>query len=154
MEIKAAANSKRTQNTYMVRTKQTPRRVDVHAKPKAVSKQVARKAVLQQATTPKKRAYRPGALALREVRRYQRSTELLIPRAPFRRLVREITQGFRADFRMQSGAIAALQESGEAYLTRTFEDAQLCAQHARRSTLMPRDLRLTMRIRGEPMLHA
>jgi histone H3 len=88
-------------------------------------------------------------VALREIRRYQKSTDLLIRKLPFQRLVREIAQDFRQDLRFQSTAILALQEASEAYLVGLFEDVNLIAMHAKRVTIMPRDIQLARRIRGE-----
>ena len=79
-----------------------------------------------------------GIVALREIRRYQKSTELLIRRMPFQRLVREIAQDFKTDLRFQSSAVLALQEASEAYLVGLFEDTNLCAIHAKRVTIMPK----------------
>ena len=93
--------------------------------------------------------YRPGTIALREIRRYQKSTELLIPKLPFQRLVREIAQNLKDDLLFQTAALQALQEASEAYLVALFEDTNLCAIHARRVTIMPRDIQLSRRIRGE-----
>jgi histone H3 len=93
--------------------------------------------------------YRPGTVALQEIRRFQKSTELLIRRMPFQRLVREISQRMHPDLRYQSAAIAALQEASEAYLVGLFEDTNLCAIHAKRVTIMPKDIQLARRIRGE-----
>ena len=93
--------------------------------------------------------FRPGTVALREIRRYQRSTELLIRKLPFQRLVREIAQDFKTDLRFQPSAIMALQEAAEAYLVGLFEDTNLCAIHAKRVTIMPKDIQLARRIRGE-----
>jgi histone H3 len=94
--------------------------------------------------------YRPGTVALREIRRYQNSTELLIRKLPFQRLVREIAQDLtKTDLRFQGTAILALQEAAEAYLVGLFEDANLCAIHAKRVTIMPKDMQLARRIRGE-----
>ncbi|EPQ05793.1 Histone H3.1 [Myotis brandtii] len=93
--------------------------------------------------------YRPGTVALREIRRYQKSTELLIRKLPFQRLVREIAQDFKTDLRFQSSAVMALQEACEAYLVGLFEDTNLCAIHAKRVTIMPKDIQLARRIRGE-----
>ena len=76
-----------------------------------------------------------GTVALREIRRYQKSTELLIRKLPFQRLVREIAQDFKTDLRFQSAAIGALQEASEAYLVSLFEDTNLCAIHAKRVTV-------------------
>ena len=100
--------------------------------------------------TPKKaRRYRPGTVALRDIRKYQKSTELLIKKMPFQRLVREIAQEFRPDYRFQSAAVLALQEAAEAMLVGLFEDTNLCAIHAKRVTVMPKDMALARRIRGE-----
>lgn len=93
--------------------------------------------------------FSPGTVALREIRRYQKSTELLIRKLPFQRLVREIAQDSKADLRFQSSAIAALQEAAESYLVTLFEDTNLCAIHAKRVTIFPRDMQLARRIRGE-----
>jgi histone H3 len=94
--------------------------------------------------------YRPGTVALRDIRRYQRSTHLLIRRAPFWRLVKELTQCFR-DIRWSSTAIDALQEASEAYLVQLMEESQLCAIHAERITVQCSDMQLAMRIRGLSM---
>ena len=99
----------------------------------------------------KKRHYRPGTFALREIRRYQKSTGLLIKKAPFIRLVKEILHGKlgRTEIRMQCIAVEALQEAAEYYITNLFDDANLCALHAKRITLQPKDMQLAMRITGE-----
>merc|ERR1711894_598039 len=101
-----------------------------------------------------KRARRvtPGLVALREIRSYQKSTELLIRRLPFQRLVKEIAQYYRPGYRFQSTAIMALQESAESYLVGLMEDTNLCAIHAKRVTIMPRDMQLARRIRGESII--
>mmetsp|Transcript_43477 Transcript_43477/g.102393 ORF Transcript_43477/g.102393 Transcript_43477/m.102393 type:complete len:164 (-) Transcript_43477:50-541(-) len=97
----------------------------------------------------KKRRYRPGTLAIREIRQYQKSTELLLRKLPFARLVRELTMNYNnTGLRWQAEALMALQESAEDYLVRLFEDANLCAIHSRRVTIMVRDIQLTRRIRG------
>ncbi len=93
--------------------------------------------------------FRPGTVALREIRRYQKSTDLLIRKAAFQRLVREVAQEFKTDLRFQPSAIAALQEACESYLVGLFEDTNLCAIHAKRVTIMPKDMQLARRIRGE-----
>jgi histone H3 len=107
----------------------------------------------KEGSVPKPHRFRPGTVALREIRRYQKSTELLIRKLPFQRLVREIAQNLWHNdcgtLRFQSGAIMALQEASEAYLVGIFEDTNLCAVHARRVTIMPKDLQLAWRIRGE-----
>ena len=100
-----------------------------------------------------KRKLRPGTRALKEIRKYQKSSDLLIPSLPFSRLIREVAQSVLGssmpDIRFQSSAILALQEASEAYLVTLFEDTVLCAIHARRVTIMPRDMQLARRIRGD-----
>lgn len=93
--------------------------------------------------------FKPGTVALREIKRYQKSTALLLPRAPFQRLVRSICGGINHDLRFASNALYALQESAEAYLVGVFEDANLCAIHANRVTVMKKDMELARRIRGD-----
>ena len=95
--------------------------------------------------------YRPGTVALREIRRFQKTTDLLIRKAPFQRLVHEITQNLfpNKDLRFQSLAVLALQEASEAYMIGMFEDTNLAALHAKRVTIMPRDIFLARRLRGE-----
>lgn len=130
----------------MARTKQT---AITTTGGKAPRKQLATKAVRKPAAPVTKRRYRPGTVALREIRRYQRSTDLLIRKLPFQRLVKEIAHGYMSDLRFQSTAILALQEAAEAYLVSLFEDTNLCAVHAKRVTIMPKDMQLARRIRGE-----
>ncbi|QRV73202.1 Core histone H2A/H2B/H3/H4 [Ceratobasidium sp. AG-Ba] len=104
----------------------------------------------------KKRRFRPGVVALREIRRYQKSTDLLIAKLPFSRVVREVAEsmttqaggGYPSGLRWQSSALLALQEATEAYLVHLFEDTNLCAIHAKRVTIMQRDIQLARRIRG------
>ena len=93
--------------------------------------------------------FKPGTVALREIRKFQKSTDLLFRKLPFQRLVRSIAQDFKTDLRFQSQAILALQQASEAYLVGLFEDANLCAIHAKRVTIMPKDIQLARRIRGE-----
>ena len=93
--------------------------------------------------------YRPGRLALQEIRHYQKRTNLLIRKLPFQQLIRELAQQFKVDVRFRSSALMALQEAAEAYLVRLFEDTNLCAIHAKRVTIMPKDIQLARRIRGE-----
>merc|ERR1712186_236212 len=105
----------------------------------------------QSATSGVKKPHRfkPGTVSLREIRRFQKSTELLIRKLPFQRLVREIANDFKTDLRFQSSAVLALQEAAEAYMVGLFEDTNLCAIHAKRVTIMPKDMQLARRIRGE-----
>ncbi|XP_030644539.1 histone H3-like centromeric protein A [Chanos chanos] len=101
------------------------------------------------ASPQKKRRFRPGTRALMEIRKYQKSTNLLLRKAPFSRLVREVCQMFsRGHLMWQGYALLALQEAAEAFLVRLFSDANLCAIHAKRVTLFPRDIQLARRIRG------
>ena len=93
--------------------------------------------------------YRAGTVALQDIRHFQKTSALLIRKLPFQRLVREIAQDFKTDLRFQSAVILCLQEAAEAYLVRLFDDANLCAIHTRRVTIMPKDIMLARRIRGE-----
>ena len=97
----------------------------------------------------KKHRFRPGTVALREIKRYQKATDLLIAKAPFQRFIRAICDGIDGQLRFQSQALLALQEAAESYLTGLFEDANLCAIHANRVTVMKKDMDLARRIRGE-----
>ena len=132
----------------MARTKQTARK---STGGKAPRKQLATKAARKSAPggVKKPHRYRPGTVALREIRRYQKRTDLLIRKLPFQRLVREIAQDMMLDMRFQSLALLALQEACEAYLVGLFEDTNLCAIHAKRVTIMPKAMQLARRIRGE-----
>jgi histone H3 len=90
----------------------------------------------------------PGTVALREIRTYQRSTDLLIPKAPFARLVREITQNLgRPHFRCQTSALEAIQQCVETHVVQVFEDVIKCALHANRVSVRPHDLYLALRLR-------
>ncbi|TFK81323.1 histone H3 [Polyporus arcularius HHB13444] len=143
----------------MARTKQTARKSTGGKAPRKqlAAKSQARKTAavrlfLTSAATggvKKPHRFRPGTVALREIRRYQKSTELLIRKLPFQRLVREIAQDFKTDLRFQSSAVMALQEASEAYLVSLFEDTNLAAIHAKRVTIQPKDLALARRLRGE-----
>lgn len=121
----------------MARTKETT---------KQSSGKIPRKSLVKGGTrnpsTIKKR-FRPGTVALREIRKYQKSTDLLIRRRPFIRLVREIIEDFVNNFRCQSTAILALQEAAESYLVKLFQESNSCAIHAKRVTIKPQDIQLT-----------
>ncbi|CAL4059868.1 unnamed protein product, partial [Meganyctiphanes norvegica] len=138
-------------NFIMARTKQTARKSTGGKVPR---KHLATKAARREAAggltgkVKKPHRYRPGTVALREIRRYQKSTELLIRKAPFQRLVREISQEYKSDLRFKVNALGALQEAAEAYLIGLFEDTNLCAIHAKRVTIMPKDIQLARRVRG------
>ena len=103
----------------------------------------------------KKHRYKPGTVALREIRKYQKSTDLLIRKLPFARLVREIANNevsmtkFPEGVRWQSQAVVALQEAAESYLVRLFEDSNLEAIHGGRVTIQAKDIQIARRIRGE-----
>jgi len=112
---------------------------------------VATKKKVGKETVKRPRRFRPGTVALREIRRYQRSTDLLLRKRPFGRLVRELAAWYRLDLRFQPAALGALQEAAEAYMVGLFEDTQLCALHARRVMITTRDLHLARRLRGEPL---
>ena len=134
----------------MARTKQTARKATGEKAPrKQLAAKAARKSAPATGGVKKPHRWRPGTVALREIRKYQKSTELLLRRAPFQRLVKEIAHSFKNDLRFQSSAVLALQEATEAYLVGLFEDTNLCAIHAKRVTIMSRDIQLARRIRGD-----
>ncbi len=130
----------------MARIKQTAR---MSTGGKAPRKSLGAKTRPNATSVKKPRRYRPGTVALREIRKYQRSTDLLIRKLPFQRLVREIAQEFKSDIRFQSLAVLAIQEAAEAYLVSIFEDTNLLAIHAKRVTIMRKDIKLASRMRGE-----
>jgi len=134
----------------MARTKQTTRKSNggkapcIHLATKA-----ARNLARYTGGVKKSYCWHPGTIALREICKYQKSTSLLIRKAPFQLLVRKIACHLKLDLRMQSTALLALQEASEAYLIGLFEDTNECALHARRVRIQPRDMMLALRIRGE-----
>ena len=134
------------------------KKAQAQARKGMVAKKAAKKSGTQAPKGGVKKTYRfqPGTVALKEIQRYQKSTELLIRKLPFQRLVREIaadpdviSSSMVGKIKFQSMALAALQESAEAYLVGLFEDTNLCAIHAKRVTIMPKDLQLARRIHGE-----
>ncbi|OSX79347.1 hypothetical protein BU14_0081s0026 [Porphyra umbilicalis] len=135
----------------MARSKQTARRSTGGKAPASLARAAARRATKSKAggKAAVKRRYRPGTVALRDIRKFQRSGELLISKLPFRRLVREIAQEYTNSPRFSASAVLALQEASEAYLVGLFQDAQLCAIHGKRLTVMTKDIQLSRRIRGE-----
>ena len=154
----------------MARTKQSARKSTGGKAPrKMLAAKASRKAAPAPQGVKKPHRYRPGTVALREIRKYQKSTDLLIRKAPFQRLVREIVQDFArpkrdrttkeiipnsgdsrfSNIRFTQDSMTALQEASEAYLVGLFEDTNLCAIHAKRVTIMPKDMQLARRIRGE-----
>ena len=126
---------------------------------KHLSHKILRKGIMPTRGIKKPHRYRPGMVALREIRHYQRSTENLIKKTPFQKLIREISQEYRicpdgpgtpsVQAHFQSTAIAALQEAAENFIIGLFEDVNLLAIHARHVTIMPHDIHLALRIRGD-----
>jgi len=103
---------------------------------------------------PRPYRFRPGTKALQEIKKFQKSTNLLIPKLPFSRLVREVAlkvirEKKREPLKFQVLALECLQEASEAFLVHLFEDTMLCAIHAKRVTIMAKDLQLATRIRGD-----
>jgi histone H3 len=135
----------------MARTKQTARRSTGGKAPRKTLQSTAasQKTRVAHGGVKKPHRYRPGTVALREIRKYQKKTELLLPKAPFGRLVKEVAQDLDHALRFQSKAVAVLQEAAEAYLVSLLEDTNICAIHAKRVTITPRDMQLAMRIRGD-----
>ncbi len=134
----------------MVHVKQTAcKSTGGKAPRKQLSTKAARKAAPAIGGCKKPHRYQPGTVALREICKYQKSTDLLLCKLPFQRFVREVTQNVRGDLRFQATALAASQEASKAYLIGLLEDTNLCAIHARRVTIMPKDLQLSQRIRRE-----
>jgi histone H3 len=133
----------------MARTKQSARKSTGGKAPRKQLSNILSRPKNLKSSIKKGHRYRPGTVALREIRKYQKSTDLLIRRLPFQRLIREVAQEFKPELRFQSTALLALQEASEAYLVGLFEDTNLCAIHAKRITIMPKDMQLARRIRGE-----
>ena len=134
----------------MACTKQTARKSTGGKAPrKHLATKAARKAAPNQGGVKKPHRYRPGTVALRQIRRYQKSTNLLIRKLPFQRLVREIAQDFKSDLKFQASALLALQDASEDYHVCLYEDTNLCALHAKRVTIRPKDIILARHIRGE-----
>ena len=137
----------------MARIKQTARKQVSSLSSKVPRRLMAAKAARKTAPAmggiKKPHRYRPGTVAIREIRKYQKTTDLLIKKLPFQRVVREIAQEFNSNLRFQASAVVALQEATESYIVGLFEDTNLCAIHAGRVTIMPKDMKLARRIRGE-----
>lgn len=138
----------------MARTKQSAKKTCGGKAPrKVVSSKSTKKTPSGTPGSTEKRPrarHRSGALVLKEIRRYQKSTECLIRRLPFQRHCRSIVRESNnaAEIRFQGPALAAIQEAVESYLVGLFEDSLLCATHARRCTVMPRDILLTLKLRS------
>ena len=130
-------------------TKQTA--VKSKATKRALGAKKAKKSASGASAGGVKRAFRwkPGTVALRQVKKLQKSTDLLIAKAPFSRLVRELADSHKVGLRFASAAVAAIQEATEAFVVSLLGDANLTALHANRVTALPRDLQLVRRLRGE-----
>ena len=128
-------------------------KVAAKAKTAAAKKSVKSKAIKKSAPASggmkRVKKTKPGTVTLREVKKYQKSTAMVLPRAPFQRLVRQICTDMDHELRFQSMALQALQEASEAYIVGVFEDTNLCAIHAKRMTVMKKDMDLARRIRGD-----
>ncbi|KAJ6515795.1 histone H3 [Mycena sanguinolenta] len=159
MPQQTASGSKRKNAAATSSDPPTPaKKQKVTARKSTGGKPPRKSAASASAPAPRKKRFRPGTVALREIRKYQKSTDLLLRKLPFARLVREIANEMTTDMndnyqpgaglRWQSSALMALQEATEAYLVHLFEDANLCAIHAKRVTIMQRDIQLARRIRG------
>ena len=133
----------------MARTKRTARRDEVGKKRSTFAKKQPRSQAGKASAQQHPHRYQPGTIALREIRKYQKSTDLLIRKLPFQCLVCEILQGFNVEFRVTPAMVMALQEAAEAYLVQLLEDSNLCAIHAKRITIQPKDIQLARRICGE-----
>jgi histone H3 len=134
----------------MARTKQTARQSTGGKAPcHHLATMAARKQARHTGGVKKPHRNHPGTIAIREIRKYQKNTDLLIKKAPFHRLVKEIATNLKSDLRMQSMALLALQEASEAYLVRLFEDSNDCAIHAKHVMITTKDIQLAQRIRGE-----
>ena len=98
----------------------------------------------------KKKRNRPGTVALREIKKYQKMEDKrLCAKAPLLRRVRDVMKEHDPEMRVSSVALEAVHEAVEAYMVNMLEDANLCAIHAKRQTLMKKDVSLAMRIRGD-----
>lgn len=128
--------------------KTAPRRQSVAPAMRNVPALTASALKKQRGSSARPHRFRPGTRAIMEIRKYQRSTQLLIRKAPFCRLVKEVTQVFHHTLRWRVDAIEALQVAAEDFLVKLMEDANCCALHAKRVTIFPRDIHLARRIRG------
>lgn len=136
----------------MARTKQSSRASIASGGSKVATQIKTKKATTKTSLEPqtkKRRQFRSGTVALREIRKYQKSTDLLMRKLPFERVVREVIRGHNATLRIQADALKALQEAAEDRLVGIFEDANLCTIHANKITLSPKDIKLATRMRGE-----
>lgn len=133
----------------MAPTRQTAQRSKRRNVPRnKLFNKAARKSAPATAGVKKPHRYRPGTVALQEIRKYQKSTDLLISKAPLQRVIRKIYGNITGGIRFKSTSFLVYQEAAEAYHVGLFEDTNLCAIHSRRVTVMPKDIQLAQRIRG------
>ncbi|XP_078055416.1 histone H3-like [Mustelus asterias] len=145
--VKATAGVRRGRWEWVVRTKPTAREsTGVKTPRKQLATKAARKSAPATGGLKKPHRYWSSTVALREIHQYQQSTELLICKLPVQHLGQEITQDFNINLRFQSSAVMALQEASEAYLVGLFEEINLCTIHAKRVTIMPKDIQLARHI--------
>jgi histone H3 len=157
----------------MARTKQSPNRLSAIKRPRHVVKKALEEAEAEESgaeetrtpaspsdanenneTAPRKpHRYRPGTVALREIRRYQKSTDTLIPKMALARVIRELAENIKPGLRFQISAIDAIQSASESFLVNLFEDTNLCALHAGRVSITKKDLLLARRIRRDALVH-
>ena len=131
----------------MARSKQTARVATPQALAKRALAGLARRNAPAPETAKKTHRYRPGTVALREIRKYQKTTHFLIALAPFNRFVREISQDRSKDMRWSINAVHALQESAESFLVTLMEETNLAAIHRKRITIAPKDMDLVKKLR-------
>ena len=133
----------------MARTKAMAKKTSKTVKSGSKDKPSKKRAPKEEDVPAKARRNRPGTVALREIRKYQKKTDCVIRRMPFQRVVRDLAHDFMPESRFQPSALSALQECTENFLIGLMEDTQLCTLHAKRQTCMKRDMMLAKRIRGD-----
>ena len=137
----------------MARTKQTARKSTGGKAPrKKLATKAARKSAPTSGGVKKPHRYRPGTVALREIRKYQKTTELLCRKAPMARLMREILQDFKTDIRITQGALLGFREIVGAFMVKVFENSNLAAIHAKRITVSPKDTNLVKYISNKAIV--
>lgn len=136
----------------MARVKQVETKLGGKRPSKTLSSLSSKKTVTSSISSQPKKRFTPGAIALKEIRKYQKSSDLLINKRPFQRLVRHLSS-FQETFRFQSSAMVVFQEAAENFLVSLLEDAYRCAVHAKRVTLLPRDIVLIYKIKYSKFLN-
>lgn len=144
----------------MARTKQTARKSTTGKAPRKQLKTKAGRKTSESRPAPtmsagkKKinRYHKPGVMALKEIYRYQKSTDLLIKKMPFRRVIRELAREINPELRFRSVALQTIQECAENFLVKLCEDSKLVAIHAKRVTMMAKDLLLILKIKHSGMV--